>query len=638
LPQKRLDIQILRAIAVSSVILYHLEPNLFLNGYLGVDVFFVISGFVIAKTLYRSFYEIESQRSKTSILLNFYRKRFHRLVPALTTTLIFTCILMWALIPANAHTNFYKLGISSLVGIANIGAFYFGGNDYFNALPNPIIHTWSLSVETQLYLISPFLFYIANKYSSKLLAFIFFVYLSFGLFQLIYINIYPSTNLSNIIFYSLTYRSFEFTCGVVAFKFYRDKFKVNAKLTLILIFVLSLFLIAPTKIYLSNIVVISLTTIVIVLNNTMVKNNLTTSKIVEIGDRSYSIYLIHMPIIYILEFSPLIDIPARGLRNTVALLTTYILGSVLFLFIENKYSKVKGSYWTRKELKFFLVFFWVPLFLFIVCLSMSTNNYISHNVLVSRVNFYQTQPKSDISDACNKSGDTPCQLHGSDKINEKIILVGDSQAASLSKQLSTLNYNSNQSLFDGTLIGCPFYLDKHFSTELPLSLVNKKCQKRNKSLFKWIISNMPNLVIIKQAEPEQSLSQKNYDLVQTYYANTLNWLRSLNTNVLVVGPNPRYKDLQYSLTGSRLIWQTKQYPNKITYNYDFDNQSLEYNNYLSNISKELNYEYIDLYRVFCDRNTCLRGNDLGYFYIDNSHLSSLGAKQVIPLISELINN
>lgn len=145
----RAEIDGLRALAVVAVILNHIDDRLLPSGYLGVDVFFVISGFVITASLTR-----RPARSLGDLLLGFYSRRLKRLVPALLLFVVVVGILACLVIP-RPHTAL-RTGISALFGFSNV---YLHGQatDYFGTATklNPFTHTWSLGVEEQVYLLLP---------------------------------------------------------------------------------------------------------------------------------------------------------------------------------------------------------------------------------------------------------------------------------------------------------------------------------------------------------------------------------------------------------------------------------------------------------------------------------------------------
>ena len=147
----RPDIQGLRAIAVVMVMLFHARLP-FPGGFLGVDVFFVISGFVITSMLHR-----EQLKSGTVRLSQFYLRRFKRLTPALAVMVgIVVLVSAVVLSPLGPQQTAAATGIGALFLVANV-VIDSGTGDYFAAAAdtNPLLHTWTLSVEEQFYLVFP---------------------------------------------------------------------------------------------------------------------------------------------------------------------------------------------------------------------------------------------------------------------------------------------------------------------------------------------------------------------------------------------------------------------------------------------------------------------------------------------------
>jgi peptidoglycan/LPS O-acetylase OafA/YrhL len=146
----RADIDGLRAVAVTAVILYHFKIPGFTGGFVGVDVFFVISGFLISSLILR---ELEEQQFS---LLHFYERRVRRLVPALVVLLFAVGIVAsFELFPA-AYLRFGQSVAATSVFLSNI-EFWREADTYFGspALEKPLLHTWSLAVEEQFYLLFP---------------------------------------------------------------------------------------------------------------------------------------------------------------------------------------------------------------------------------------------------------------------------------------------------------------------------------------------------------------------------------------------------------------------------------------------------------------------------------------------------
>jgi len=141
----RSEIDGLRALAVAAIIINHIDKDLLPSGYLGVDIFFVISGFVITSSLAG-----RPGRNLGDLMLGFYVRRIKRLVPALVLFVVITDILICLFDPTPRLSN--RTGITSLFGLSNLyllkqSTDYFAGSTELNVFT----HTWSLGVEEQFY-------------------------------------------------------------------------------------------------------------------------------------------------------------------------------------------------------------------------------------------------------------------------------------------------------------------------------------------------------------------------------------------------------------------------------------------------------------------------------------------------------
>lgn len=147
----------LRAIAVVSVLLFHVNPSWLPGGFIGVDIFFVISGFVVAHSVAGTAYP-----SFRSYFVAFYARRFQRILPASYVYIAVLLIATALFIPlAQPTRDFERAGASAVVGLSNVFLFLTSG-DYFaeSSDLNPFTHTWSLAVEEQYYLVFPFFSYL----------------------------------------------------------------------------------------------------------------------------------------------------------------------------------------------------------------------------------------------------------------------------------------------------------------------------------------------------------------------------------------------------------------------------------------------------------------------------------------------
>ena len=145
----RNEIDGLRAVAVLSVIINHFNKDILPSGYLGVDIFFVISGYVITASLVR-----RENKNFKEYITSFYERRIKRIIPLLTIFVVITSILICIF---NAFPIFsLRTGFASLLGVSNILLFKIS-EGYFTPSSNldPFNHTWSLSVEEQFYFLYP---------------------------------------------------------------------------------------------------------------------------------------------------------------------------------------------------------------------------------------------------------------------------------------------------------------------------------------------------------------------------------------------------------------------------------------------------------------------------------------------------
>ena len=221
----RTDIDGLRALAVVSVILFHL--GFLPNGYLGVDVFFVISGYLITSIVYR-----ESEQDKFSIT-HFYMRRIRRIIPLVLFISAVAFVLgLWLMLPDDFE-NLCQAIVASNVSANNV-LMYITSSDYW-AVKNdykPLMHTWSLGIEEQFYLLYPFLFYFFKGSRVHRVKYILVALtaLSLGAF-LLQDNVAAK-------FYFIQYRFFELAIGGLGAILFRDAVVKNYQTGRVLLYVL----------------------------------------------------------------------------------------------------------------------------------------------------------------------------------------------------------------------------------------------------------------------------------------------------------------------------------------------------------------------------------------------------------------
>ena len=299
----RKEIDGLRALAVSSVVIYHFFPNILPNGYLGVDIFFIISGYLITQSILRN------KGSLTYTLKHFYERRFKRLFPALFVFLTLTALGLIFILINSDYENFISSLFAAKTFWANIYFWrdggYFGGNDQLK----PLLHTWSLSVEEQFYIFYPsfliFSFWARKKIGLPIIVFVgFLTILSFVIW--IFLNKIGGETPA---FFLLPTRIWQFGLGsffaILQLREYSNFLKYGQIISIIsFVFILIGLLIKFDNQTLT--LIVSFGT-VFFLFFTLNKNNLIVLALksylfTSIGKISYSVYLYHWPVAVVLVY------------------------------------------------------------------------------------------------------------------------------------------------------------------------------------------------------------------------------------------------------------------------------------------------------------------------------------------------
>tara|TARA_A100000164_G_scaffold356013_1_gene365165 strand:- start:2423 stop:4366 length:1944 start_codon:yes stop_codon:yes gene_type:complete len=335
----RKEIDGLRSIAVLPVIFFHLNIDSFIGGYLGVDIFFVISGYLITSIIYLEL------KDSTFNILNFYERRIRRIVPVLTTVILFTLPLSWYLMVPNEFEEYLLSIFSTILFFSNI--LFWNQSDYFDNPSEfkPLLHTWSLSIEEQFYLFFPIIFLILYKYFKTQIFKIFII----SFFLSYFLAIYSSSNYESANFYLLPTRAWEILSGsisaliLIRFANYKEKiFKNKNNLITNFGFILILFSFyffdSSTKHPGVLTLLPVLGTVLIILstpNNGIVSKFLSLRFMVYTGLLSYSLYLWHVPLITFIKIYRQSDLLFTD--KIAVLLFTVFLSIISYNLIEKKF-------------------------------------------------------------------------------------------------------------------------------------------------------------------------------------------------------------------------------------------------------------------------------------------------------------
>ena len=332
----RPDIDGLRALAVLAVIIFHTDRNLLSGGFVGVDIFFVISGYLITSIIFN-----DIKNDKFSIF-HFYDRRVRRIIPALLFLLAISSIASYVILfPADLY-KYAKSLLATLLFFSNI--FFWRNSGYFAPTADtiPLLHTWSLSIEEQFYLFFPVFiitaFYLVKRKPKKKIVFLLSLFFIVSLF----LSIWGAENKPSASFYLLPTRAWELLLGALLAFLPKINFqsRYRALLTgsgIILVFVSFYFLSKELSFPGINALFPCLGAGMIILANhkrsgNFVSKLISIKPLVFIGLISYSLYLWHWSFIvfykhYTFEKPNII----------IVLIFSFIVATISWKFIEKPF-------------------------------------------------------------------------------------------------------------------------------------------------------------------------------------------------------------------------------------------------------------------------------------------------------------
>jgi peptidoglycan/LPS O-acetylase OafA/YrhL len=335
------QIQGLRALAAMLVTLFH--AKWVSGGFIGVDIFYVISGFLITGLLLR-----EIERTGTINFKDFYARRFKRLLPTSFFVLTLTAIFSWMLIPPTMRSSLGRDVIAASLYVSNY-LFAWWQADYQNldATPSPVIHYWSLAVEEQFYLLWPLLvlsfFIVATKLKKKKIL----TLLVAGVTALSFVfSIYQTETSPIWAFYSLPTRAWELGLGALLVLIPPIRTKKLIGLLGFLFIITSAFIFGETTAFpgLNAVLPVMGTVMLIATINSWPPflNDVANSRLFQwLGEISYPLYLWHWPLLVLP--STYFARPLGVYERILAIVATIVLADLTHRFIEEPFRKTKTA-------------------------------------------------------------------------------------------------------------------------------------------------------------------------------------------------------------------------------------------------------------------------------------------------------
>lgn len=625
------EIDGLRAIAVVLVLLSHVQLGI-TGGFIGVDVFFVISGFLITSII------ISGIEQNNFSFIQFYGRRFVRLYPALIVVVALTFLASFILSdPAHLETT-ARSGKYVLASISNI---YFSKNlGYFDtaASQQPFLHTWTLGVEWQFYLLAPLIIWILLKHSKEALM--------IGLAVLVGVSVVLSqVQLSidpNQAYYLMPYRAFELGIGSLLVFIYQRKcpWLVSVLLTLAgLGMILAAGILyspqTPFPGYAALLPTIGAALCIYGGQNFVKGNLLRLTPVVYIGKISYSVYLVHWPLIvfwkYVLVFREI------TLYDKLALFVlSLILGAILYKLVETKIT------WKRLKRKAVGC-----AGIFMVCLVLVIGaNWIQKHIdaLNFRISFISREEDINNYFDIHQLGD----LDGSISV---AILIGDSLGGNYALGIDHTLQDSGYFMYSAFRGGC-YMIDHEYVFNAPPNRL-KVCEYFQNMSDEFISGNNLPIIyamewlykydLIDVASGENLLFDIWTNEYREFIRERLEALRTRmgNRKLILIGSPPYLMSEE-----ERITWVRKSCLSRPTFLIDVCGLS-EGRDYLVSESDSWainqmirefaqthpNTYYIDPSPVICPDGVCnTRRNDEFYRPNDMNHFSVEGSRKVTPYI------
>ena len=340
----RNDITGLRALAVLPVLLYHAFPELLPGGYFGVDIFFVISGYLISGIIFRGLLKGDFN------YVVFYEKRIKRIIPNLVLLLLTVIFVGWHFLLASEYANLGKHVFSSSLFVQNFRLL--GESGYFteDALRKPLLHLWSLAIEEQFYIIFPIIVWFVWRFGHQSFKSIGCVVLGITVGSFIYCIF--SKDPSFKFYFPLT-RFWEIGAGIVIayvesfqiFSFKQLARPIRHALSCIgVVAVLWVFFVTDRALHpgwITLVPVIGATLIIIACPDAVMNRTLLSWRpMTFIGVISYSLYLWHWPLLaYIFICIP----NASNWLKVCALILSFVIATAVYFCVENPLRRAQWS-------------------------------------------------------------------------------------------------------------------------------------------------------------------------------------------------------------------------------------------------------------------------------------------------------
>lgn len=616
----RYDIAGLRAWAVIAVVLFHFNIPGFSGGFVGVDIFFVLSGYLMTKIILNG---LEGSSRKPFTIIGFYLARARRIIPALLLLCAVLLVLGWFILPPTDYKPLAVHALTSVLFLSNIQ--YFREAGYFDAASHDkwLLHTWSLSVEWQFYLLLPLLLWFVWKLrptkSTVLTAIIMMLIASF-VYSVWLTSIKPAAA-----FFLFPARAWEMlTGGLVVFASH-SKLRLNKRLienfgfSLIAISILT----ADPSTWpgWQALLPVIGTFLVLVAGN---QNSLLTAPkpMQKIGDWSYSIYLWHWPFVVALVYAGWQEkLPLIILSISLSLL----LGWGSFKWVEPLAKNIlKDSNRYFESMVFFAAVSMVALPAFFIYLKSGVAGRLSPQVEMIAAAAHDYNKDRKLSHTMSGL-DFKSHLYGNGQI--KAIVWGDSHASTLVLGV--------QEAFEGGVVGMSYS-----ACPTVFGFENKGKDLYCAQFNDWALDQVRELpqsipVIIVNRNAGYSSHVKSVD--EYYQGITDSACEIAKTHpVYLVRPLPTMPvNVPKALARSVQFGNPRHISMTIERYYEINEKAWKAQN---NAAEQCGVEILNPIHYLCDEEECLGADGYLPRYYDDNHISKKGSKLLLPMFKKIAND
>ena len=567
----RHDINGLRAIAVLPVIFFHAGVSGFSGGFLWVDVFFVISGFLITANI------IKSQKGGDFSLLSFYDKRARRILPPLILTLLLTTILSFVFMLPYDLKNFGQSLVSTSIGANNVLLYLTSGYWSLASEFKPLYHTWSLGVEEQYYFIIPVIFILLLK-KQKLLKTTVILF-----FVISFLSSYIIEN-KEFNFLMIITRFWELCAGSLLAMYMSERVTIKSDMLSTIGLFLILFSYYNPYILSNNSAIINLAPVLGALmviafttSNSLIYKSLSSKLIIIIGLSSYSIYLLHQPILSFLRLAT--ETHVEVYKQLMWTLLAIPLGYLSWRFVESPFR--------NKNIVSNKVFYSLIVFSFVSFISLGlylNKSYGMHQYYVFSKYSYGINPQA--------YADRPYSLakNNFESDSKKMLIIGNSFARDFYNALEENDATNGYEVI---------YLS-NYNKDINLS---RNLLRHADVTFLVSSSGMANRKIspeiLKTSAIEKKIEMDNYSNGNYFYIGTKNFV--FNNNFI-----------------NQIDWDSSK-----NYMVDINKSNIEADKIESTIFTD---NYISLLTLFRENNkTRIFTDDHRFISFDTNHITKDGA-------------